>query len=77
MYKLMDVLVEKVDEVQIVCCTHMALLGTNLLIKHEHLLKRISQRMVAEISEARVKVAKIIIIVIKVVLSNILCLSRI
>lgn len=56
MYKLMDVLVDKVSEVQLVCCTHMALLGTNLLIKHEDLLKKISKRIVDEISQARIKV---------------------
>lgn len=56
MYKLMNILLDKVDEVQLVCCTHMALLGTNLLIKHEELLKKISQRIVNEISQARVKV---------------------
>lgn len=56
MYKLMDVLVDKVSEVQLVCCTHMALLGTNLLIKHEELLKKISKRIVDEISQARIKV---------------------
>lgn len=56
MYKLMDHLVNKVDDVQMICCTHMALLGTNLLIKHEDLLKRISQRVVNEISQARIKV---------------------
>ncbi|CAH1731970.1 unnamed protein product [Aphis gossypii] len=55
MYKLMDVLINKVDEVQLVCCVHMALLGTNLLIKHENLLKKISQRIVDEISLARIK----------------------
>lgn len=55
-YKLMDMLVEKVDKVDLVCCTHMALLGTNLLIKHEGLLKKISQRIVNEISQARIKV---------------------
>lgn len=52
----MDVLVNKVDEVQLVCCTHMALLGTNLLIKHKNLLKKISQRVVNEMSEVRIKV---------------------
>lgn len=52
----MDLLVDKVDNVQMICCTHMALLGTNLLIKHEELLKRISQRVVNEISRARIKV---------------------
>lgn len=52
----MDALVNKVDEVKLVCCVHMALLGTNLLIKHENLLKKISQRIVDEISLARVKV---------------------
>lgn len=56
MYKLMDVLVKKVDEVSLMCCVHMALLGTNLLIKHEDLLKKISQRAINEISQARVKV---------------------
>jgi len=56
MYQLMDVLVQKVDKVNLVCCTHMALLGTNLLIKHEGLLKKISQRTVDEISQARIKV---------------------
>lgn len=54
----MDVLINKVDEVQLVCCVHMALLGTNLLIKHENLLKKISQRIVDEISLARIKVIK-------------------
>lgn len=52
----MDLLVDKVDNVQMICCTHMSLLGTNLLIKHEELLKRISQRVVNEISRARIKV---------------------
>jgi len=52
----MDVLVNKVDEVKLVCCVHMALLGTNLLIKHDDLLKKISQRIVDEISLARIKV---------------------
>lgn len=52
----MDVLVSKVDEVKLVCCIHMALLGTNLLIKHENLLKKISQRIVDEISQTRIKV---------------------
>lgn len=56
MYKLMDALVKKVDEVSLVCCVHMALLGTNLLIKHEDLLKKICQRFVNETSQARVKV---------------------
>ncbi|XP_001948198.2 FAST kinase domain-containing protein 5, mitochondrial [Acyrthosiphon pisum] len=55
MYKLMDALKNKVDEVKLVCCVHMALLGTNLLIKHEDLLKKISQRIVGEISLARIK----------------------
>ena len=52
----MDALINKVDEVKLVCCVHMALLGTNLLIKHEDLLKKISQRIVDEISLARIKV---------------------
>jgi len=52
----MDALVNKVDEVQLVCCVHMALLGTNLLIKHEDLMKKISQRIVDDISQARIKV---------------------
>jgi hypothetical protein len=52
----MDALVNRVDDVQLVCCVHMALLGTNLLIRHESLLKKISQRMVNEISQARIKV---------------------
>lgn len=56
MYQLMDVLVEKIYKVQLVCCMHMALLGTNLLIKHDDLLKKISQRLVNEISQARIKV---------------------
>lgn len=56
MYKFMEVLVDKVDEVELVCCVHMALLGTNLLIKHERLLQKISQRMVDKISQARIKV---------------------
>ncbi|XP_022161768.1 FAST kinase domain-containing protein 5, mitochondrial isoform X2 [Myzus persicae] len=55
MYKLMDALINRVDEVKLVCCVHMALLGTNLLIKHENLLKKISQRIVDEISLARIK----------------------
>ncbi|XP_025194261.1 FAST kinase domain-containing protein 5, mitochondrial [Melanaphis sacchari] len=55
MYKLMDALINKVDEVNLVCCVHMALLGTNLLIKHENLLKKISQRIVDEISLTRIK----------------------
>lgn len=56
MYKLMDVLTERVYDVQLMCCTHMAILGTNLLIKHEDLLKKISQRIVDEISQTRIKV---------------------
>lgn len=52
----MDALMNKVDEVKLVCCVHMALLGTNLLIKHEDLLKKISQRIVDDISLARIKV---------------------
>lgn len=56
MNKLMDVLVDKVDEVQLLCWTHMALLGTNLLIKHEDLLKKVSQKIVDNISQARMKV---------------------
>lgn len=52
----MDVLTNKVDEVQLVCCTHMALLGSNLLIKHENLLKKISDRIVNEITQTRIKV---------------------
>ncbi|VVC42713.1 RAP domain [Cinara cedri] len=55
MYKLMDVLVEKVNEVDLICCIHMALLGTKLMIRHEKLLKTISQRIVNEISQARIK----------------------
>lgn len=53
----MDALVNRVDDVQLVCCVHMALLGTNLLIRHKSLLKKISQRMVNEISQARIKVS--------------------
>lgn len=56
MNKFMELLIEKVDDVQLVCCVHMALLGTNLLIKNERLLKKISQRIVNEISHARIKV---------------------
>lgn len=56
MYKLMDVLVEKVDGVNLICCTHMAQLGTKLMVRHEELLKKISQRIVNEISQARLKV---------------------
>lgn len=56
MYKFMDLLINRVDDVELVCCSHMALLGTNLLIKHERLLKKISQRVVDEISQARIKV---------------------
>lgn len=52
----MDTLLERVDDVRLVCCVHMALLGTNLLIRHESLLEKISQRMVNEISQARIKV---------------------
>ncbi|VVC42712.1 Hypothetical protein CINCED_3A008452 [Cinara cedri] len=55
MYKLMDILTEKVDKVDLVCCTHMALLGTNLLIRHKELLKKISQQMIKKISQARIK----------------------
>lgn len=57
MYQLMNKLVDRVYNVQLVCCMHMALLGTNLLIKHEELLKKISQRIVDEISHSRIKVA--------------------
>jgi len=53
----MNILEKKVDHVQLVCCTHMALLGTNLLIKHESLLKKISERIVNEISKVRIKVS--------------------
>lgn len=56
MYKFMELLVDKVHDVNLVCCVHMALLGTNLLIKNERLLKKISQRIVDEISDARIKV---------------------
>lgn len=56
MHNLMNALVNRVDDVQLVCCVHMALLGTNLLIKHESLLKKICQRMINEISQTRIKV---------------------
>lgn len=59
MYKLMDVLIDRVNVVKLICCTHMALLGTNLLIKHEDLLTKISQKVVDEISQARIKVISI------------------
>lgn len=62
MYQLMDVLVEKIYKVELICCVHMALLGTNLLIKHEELLKKVSQRLVDEISKARIKVIMRLII---------------
>lgn len=52
----MDLLVAKVDKVNLMCCTHMALLSTNVLIRHEELLKKISQRMVNNISQLRAKV---------------------
>lgn len=58
MLKLMDALVDKVDQVNILCCVHIALLGTNLLIKHDELLNKVSQRMANEISETRIKVIK-------------------
>lgn len=56
MYQLMDVLINRVNVVKLICCTHMALLGTNLLIRNEDLLKKISQRVVNEVAQARVKV---------------------
>lgn len=58
----MDELTKKVYDVKLVCCMHMAILGTNILIKHKDLLKKISQRIVDEISQARIKVTLNIII---------------
>lgn len=58
MYKLMDVLVDKVAEVNLICCTFMAQLGTKLMVRHEDLLKTVSQRIVKEISQTRLTVKK-------------------
>ncbi|XP_050428140.1 FAST kinase domain-containing protein 5, mitochondrial [Adelges cooleyi] len=55
MRKLMNVLVDQIDYVNLLCCVHMALLGTNLLMKHDELLNKVSQRLVNEVSKTRIK----------------------
>ncbi|XP_050533494.1 uncharacterized protein LOC126901202 [Daktulosphaira vitifoliae] len=70
MLKLMDSLVDKVDQVNILCCVHIALLGTNLLIKHDELLNKISQRMVNEISETRIKDLERLVLVLSMLNHN-------
>lgn len=66
MYKLMDDIVKQVSRVSLMCCTHMALLGTKLMVRHDELLKTISQRLVDEISIARLKVLDIKYYVIRI-----------
>lgn len=55
MKNLMDVLVEKIDSVNLMCCVHIALLGTQAAVFHKETLKKVAQRLVSDINKARIK----------------------
>jgi hypothetical protein len=55
MFVLMDKLVPNIDRVSRLCCTHIALLGTNLHVYHEGTMNKIVQRFVNEIEVSRLK----------------------
>ncbi len=54
---LYDKLMDHLDNFTLTCCIHIALLGTqHVLVFHPALLQKISERLLKEISSARLKV---------------------
>jgi hypothetical protein len=55
LFVLMDKLVPNIKRVSQLCCTHIALLGTNIHLYHEGTMNEIVQRFVNEIQSSRLK----------------------
>jgi hypothetical protein len=55
LFVLMDKLIAQIDRLSQLCCTHIALVGTNIHLYHEETMNRIVQRFVNEIRLARLK----------------------
>jgi hypothetical protein len=55
LFILMDKLVPNIKRVSQLCCTHIALLGTNIHLYHEGTINEIVQRFVNEIESSRLK----------------------
>lgn len=55
LFVLMDKLVPNINRVSQLCCTHIALLGTNMNQYHEGTMNEIVQRFVNEIESSRLK----------------------
>lgn len=55
LFLLMDKLVPNINRVSQLCCTHIALLGTNIHLYHEGTMNEIVQRFVNEIESSRLK----------------------
>jgi hypothetical protein len=55
LFVLMDKLMPNIDRLSQLCCTHIALLGTNVQLYHEGAMNKIVQRFVKEIQSCRLK----------------------
>lgn len=55
LFFLMDKLVSNIDRLSQLCCTHIALVGTNVQLYHEGTMNKIVQRFVNEIESCRLK----------------------
>lgn len=55
LFVLMDKLMPHIDRVSQLCCTHIALVGTNIHLYHEGTMNKIVQRFLNEIRSARLK----------------------
>lgn len=55
LFILMDKLVPNINRVSRLCCTHIALLGTNIHLYHEGTMNEIVKRFVDEIESSRLK----------------------
>lgn len=55
LFVLMDKLVPNINRVSQLCCTHIALLGTNIHLYHEGTMNEIVQRFINEIESSRLK----------------------
>lgn len=54
-YRLQESLIPEVSRLSLMCCVHIALLGTTSLVYHENALNTISERVLPELSKTRLK----------------------
>lgn len=55
LFVLMDKLMPNIDRLSRLCCTHIALVGTNVQLYHEGIMNKIVQRLVNELESCRLK----------------------